>query len=47
VLRAAAPSSSRALIDVTGRDFEQTKKFRDVARTGRAAIVDDDSSVDP
>ena len=29
-------------IDVTGRDFDQTKKFRDVARNGRAAIVIDD-----
>lgn len=29
-------------IDVTGMDFEQTKKFRDVARSGRAAIVIDD-----
>jgi len=29
-------------IDVTGRDFDQTKKFRDVARIGRAAIVVDD-----
>jgi pyridoxamine 5'-phosphate oxidase family protein len=29
-------------IDVTGMDFEQTKKFRDVARSGRAAIVVDD-----
>ena len=29
-------------IDVGGRDFEQTKKFRDVARSGRAAIVIDD-----
>lgn len=29
-------------IDVGGRQFEQTKKFRDVARTGRAAIVIDD-----
>src|SRR6266516_2441071 len=29
-------------IDVTGRDFDQTKKFRDVARNGRAAIVVDD-----
>ncbi len=29
-------------IDVTGRDFDQTKKFRDVARSGRAAIVVDD-----
>lgn len=35
-------------IDVSGRDFEQTKKFRDVARTGRAAIVIDDlASTDP
>jgi pyridoxamine 5'-phosphate oxidase family protein len=29
-------------IDITGFDFEQTKKFRDVARSGRAAIVVDD-----
>jgi pyridoxamine 5'-phosphate oxidase family protein len=29
-------------IDVTGMDFHQTKKFRDVARSGRAAIVVDD-----
>jgi aminoglycoside 6'-N-acetyltransferase len=35
-------------IDVTGRQFERTKKFLDVARTGRAAIVVDDlASVDP
>ncbi len=35
-------------IDVTGRDFERTKKFRDVARTSRAAIVIDDlASIDP
>lgn len=35
-------------IDVGGRQFEQTKKFRDVARSGRAAIVIDDlASVDP
>jgi pyridoxamine 5'-phosphate oxidase family protein len=35
-------------IDVGGHDFERTKKFRDVARTGRAAIVIDDiASVDP
>jgi pyridoxamine 5'-phosphate oxidase family protein len=34
-------------IDVTG-DFEKTKKFPDVALTGRAAIViDDQASVDP
>jgi pyridoxamine 5'-phosphate oxidase family protein len=29
-------------IDVGGRDFAGTKKFRDVARSGRAAIVVDD-----
>lgn len=29
-------------IVITGRDFADTKKFRDVARTGRAAIVIDD-----
>jgi pyridoxamine 5'-phosphate oxidase family protein len=29
-------------IDVRGRDLEQTKKFRDVKRSGRAAIVIDD-----
>ena len=29
-------------IDVGGHDFADTKKFRDVARTGRAAIVIDD-----
>jgi pyridoxamine 5'-phosphate oxidase family protein len=35
-------------IDVTGRDFDRTKKFRKVARTGRAAIVIDDlASIDP
>ena len=35
-------------IDVTGRNVSQTKKFRDVARTGRAAIVIDDlASVNP
>ena len=35
-------------IDVGGHDFERTKKFRDVARSGRAAIVVDDlESVDP
>lgn len=31
-----------------GRDLEQTKKFRDVARSRRAAIVIDDlASIDP
>jgi pyridoxamine 5'-phosphate oxidase family protein len=29
-------------IDIGGRDFAHTKKFRDVAHTGRAAIVIDD-----
>jgi pyridoxamine 5'-phosphate oxidase family protein len=30
------------VIEVGGRDFANTKKFRDVARSGRAAIVVDD-----
>jgi pyridoxamine 5'-phosphate oxidase family protein len=30
------------VIEVTGRDFAATKKFRDVARSGTAAIVIDD-----
>ena len=35
-------------IDVTGRNFAEKKKFRDVARSGRAAIVVDDlASTDP
>jgi pyridoxamine 5'-phosphate oxidase family protein len=35
-------------IDVGGRDLARTKKFRDAARAGRAAIVIDDlASVDP
>ena len=35
-------------IDVGGHDLTGTKKFRDAARTGRAAIVIDDlASVDP
>ena len=29
-------------IDIGGRDFERTKKFRDVQRSGRAAVVIDD-----
>src|SRR3954463_867282 len=38
----------RETIAVGGRDLERTKKFRDVARTGRAAIVIDDlASTDP
>ncbi len=35
-------------IDVGGREFERTKKYRDVKRAGRAAIVVDDlASTDP
>jgi pyridoxamine 5'-phosphate oxidase family protein len=29
-------------IDISGRDMANTKKFRDVARSGRAALVIDD-----
>jgi pyridoxamine 5'-phosphate oxidase family protein len=36
------------VIEVGGHDLARTKKFRDVARSGRAAIVIDDlASVDP
>jgi pyridoxamine 5'-phosphate oxidase family protein len=35
-------------IDVTGHELDRTKKFRDVARSGRAAIVIDDlASINP
>ena len=35
-------------IDVGGRNFAQSKKYRDVKRSGRAAIVIDDlASTDP
>src|SRR5687768_7520200 len=38
----------RETIDVGGAELERSKKFRDVARTGRAAIVIDDlASTDP
>jgi pyridoxamine 5'-phosphate oxidase family protein len=30
------------IVEVSGHDFAATKKFRDVARTGRAAIVIDE-----
>lgn len=30
------------VIEVSGHDFAATKKYRDVARTGRAAVVIDD-----
>ena len=38
----------RDTIDLGGYELERTKKFRDIARTGRAAIVIDDlQSTDP
>jgi pyridoxamine 5'-phosphate oxidase family protein len=38
----------RDAIDITGNELEHTKKFRDVVRSGRAAIVIDDlASTDP
>lgn len=41
-------NAARDAIDVGGRDLQKTKKFRDVARSGRAAIVVDDiASTDP
>ena len=41
-------NAARDTIDVGGRELERSKKFRDVARTGRAAIViDDHESTDP
>jgi len=41
-------NAARDTIDVGGRELERTKKFRDVARSGRAAIVIDDlASTDP
>jgi pyridoxamine 5'-phosphate oxidase family protein len=35
-------NGERDTIDVGGRRLEQSKKFRDVARSGRAAVVIDD-----
>jgi pyridoxamine 5'-phosphate oxidase family protein len=41
-------NAARDAIDIGGRDLSQTKKFRDVDRSGRAAIVIDDlASTDP
>jgi pyridoxamine 5'-phosphate oxidase family protein len=37
-----ADDSEHDTIDVGGRQLERTKKFRNVARSGRAAIVIDD-----
>jgi pyridoxamine 5'-phosphate oxidase family protein len=41
-------NAARDTIDVGGHELERSKKFRDVARSGRAAIVIDDlESTDP
>lgn len=41
-------NAARDTIDIGGHELELTKKFRDAARTGRAAIVIDDiASTDP
>ena len=41
-------NAARDTIDVGGQELERSKKFGDVARTGRAAIVIDDlESTDP
>ena len=41
-------NAARDTIDIAGYELERTKKFRDVARGGRAAIVIDDlESTDP
>lgn len=41
-------NAARETIDISGIDLARTKKFRDVACNGRAAIVVDDlESVDP
>jgi len=41
-------NAARETIDVGGSELERTKKFRDVERSGRAAVVIDDlASTDP
>jgi pyridoxamine 5'-phosphate oxidase family protein len=41
-------NAARDTIDITGAELERSKKFRDVARSGTAAIVVDDlASTDP
>ena len=41
-------NAARDTIDIGGHGLEESKKFRDVTRTGRAAIVIDDlASTDP
>jgi pyridoxamine 5'-phosphate oxidase family protein len=43
-----AVNEALGTVDVTGMAIERTKKFRDVQRAGRAAVVVDDlPSVDP
>jgi pyridoxamine 5'-phosphate oxidase family protein len=39
-------NAARDTIDIGGYELELTKKFRDVARTGRVAIVIDDVGAD-
>ena len=41
-------NAARDTIDISGNQLAQTKKYRDIERSGRAAIVIDDlESVDP
>jgi pyridoxamine 5'-phosphate oxidase family protein len=41
-------NAARDTLDITGYELERTKKFRDIARSGRAAfVVDDLASTDP
>jgi pyridoxamine 5'-phosphate oxidase family protein len=41
-------NAARDTIEITGYELEQSKKFRDIARSGRAAIVIDDlKTTDP
>ena len=41
-------NSSEGTIDISGLDLERTKKYGDVQRSGRAAVVIDDiASIDP
>jgi pyridoxamine 5'-phosphate oxidase family protein len=41
-------NAARETIDIGGHELERSKKFRDVARSGRAAIVIDDlASLEP
>jgi pyridoxamine 5'-phosphate oxidase family protein len=41
-------NAARDALEITGYELENSKKFRDVARSGRAAIVIDDlESTDP